>query len=151
MAAPLVIAAKAIGTKVLAKSAAKTAATKVAKEVAISYVTDKAMEVASKKATPALDKLRAMSKQQASNAGEEKPRNSIQATQDLLSETAVCKLLDDLLKKFEKTRGSVNEKMKKEGLTDEILTEQTKNTTLSKGLDQIQKEVSKPKFRNKMR
>lgn len=134
MAAPLVIATKAIGTKVLTKSAAKTAATKIAK-----------------KATPALDKLRAMSKQQASNTGEEKPRNSVQVTQDLLSETAVCKLLDDLLKKFEKTRGSVNEKMKKEGLADEILTEQTKNTTLSKGLDQIQKEVSKPKFRNKMR
>ena len=130
MAAPLVIAAKAIGTKVL-KSAAKTAATK--------------------KATPALDKLRAMSKQQASNAGEEKPRNSVQVAQDLLSETAVCKLLDDLLKKFEKVRGGVNEEMKKAGLADEILTEQTKNTTLSKGLDQIQKEVSKPKFRNKMR
>lgn len=138
MAAPLVIAAKAMGTK-------------IAKKVAISYAADKAMEVASKKATPALDKLRAMSKQQASNAGEEKPQDSVKVTQDLLSETAVCKLLDDLLKKFEKTRGSVNEKMKKSELADEILTEQTKNTTLSKGLDQIQKEVSKPKFRNKMR
>lgn len=138
MAAPLVIAAKAIGTK-------------VSKKVAISYATNKAMEVASKKATPALDKLRAMSKQQASNAGEKKPQNSVQVTQDLLSETAICKLLDDLLKKFEKTRKGINEKMEKEGLTKEIMTEQTKNTTLSKGISQIEKEISKPKFRNKMR
>lgn len=146
MAAPLAIATKAIGTRVLAQAAVKTATKKIT-----TSATDKTMQIVSK-ARPALDKLRAMSKQQDSNIGEEKPRRSnVQAGQDLLSETAAMKILDDLLEKFKKTRGSVNEKMEKVGLVKDILTEQTKNITLSKGINHIERDVSKSKFRNNMR
>ena len=63
MAAPLVIATKAIGTRVLAQAAAKTATKKIT-----TSATDKTMQIVSK-ARPALDKLRAMSKQQDINMG----------------------------------------------------------------------------------
>lgn len=139
MAAPIVVAA------------AKTFVANEVKKQAIKTLSDSAIKKATSK-TPYLDKLRAMQKHKDSE--QQTPRERISITQDMMSETAIVKMIDDLLQKFKKLRENTNEKFKKQGLVKEIATEATTNAKLSKNMDSIAKgikEVSKPKHRNKMR
>ena len=146
MAAPIVaVATKVTGTKIAtsigAKKLVQTGATSMA-------------ERATSK-TPYLDKLRAMKPKLNHNENtiSHKQREKIQAGNDMMSETAAIKMLDDLLQKFKQIRGNANDKLK-QGLVKEITAEASKNANLSSNMDSIAKDIkeaNKPKHRNKMR
>ena len=145
MAAPIVAVA--------AKAAAKTFVANEVKKQAIKTLSDSAIKKATSK-TPYLDKLRAMKPKNKNGDQQEKTRERISIAQDLMSETAIVKMIDDVLQKFNKVRKNVNDNLKKQGLVKEITAEANKNTSLSNNMTSMAKdikEVSTPKHRNKMR
>ncbi|MGX2972653.1 hypothetical protein [Helicobacter sp. T3_23-1059] len=146
MAAPIIAVA--------AKTALKTyAANKLRKKATETLTNSATKNVASK--TPYLDKLRAMKPKNKDGEQQAKSRERINIAQDLMSETAIVKMLDDLLQKFQKVRENVSDNIKKQGLSKEIYKEASKNAILTSKMDSIAKgikETNKPlKHRNKMR
>lgn len=149
MAAPIIAVA--------AKTALKTyAANKLRKKATETLASSATKNVASK--TPYLDKLRAMKPESKNSEQQAKPRERINITQDLMSETAMVKILDELLERFSKITKNFNDKLKKQGLLKDITKETATNAALSRSMDSIaknigSKEISKQplKHRNKMR